>query len=81
MALGTQIAASRAQQGITRRALAKHAHISEAALYGIEHGTILSPRFCVVVALADMLGLSLESLAEDARCPRKRPYVRGAPNG
>ena len=77
MTLGERIAASRHQQGITKRALARRTNISESALYGIERGTILSPRFYVVVALAEALGLSLESLAIDVPSPTKRPYGRG----
>lgn len=77
MTLGEQIAESRKHQGITKVALARRANISPTALYGIERGTILSPRFYVVIAIAEVLGLSLESLAQAVRCPAKRPYVRG----
>lgn len=76
--LGQVLRQRRLSLGIQKQALANQAGITEAALRGIEHGIIASPRVFVVFHLADALGLCIDDVVAMVERPpqRQRPYVR-----
>lgn len=77
MQLGSYLKATRQQQKLRQRDVAQLVGISEQALRNIEQGITPSPRFFVVVAVAQVLGLSLDGMLGALDLPTiQRPYIR-----
>lgn len=70
--LGHALAAARNQQRLSGGDLAKVSGISLDAIRSVEAGRVASPGFGLVAALSESLGLSLDTLAEQAAGQKRR---------
>lgn len=66
LTLGERIRIARTRYGMSQAELARRVGISKTAMNDIERGRTTDPKWSIVVAIADHLGLKLESLTEHA---------------
>lgn len=74
--LGQRIRKVRERQGMTQAALARTLGASVNAINGLEKGSTQAPHIDRLVAIADILGVSLDYLAgrtDDPTAPQKKP--------
>jgi transcriptional regulator with XRE-family HTH domain len=79
MTVGERIRHLREQQGLSQAALARTLGASTMAINLLENGTTHAPHIERLIAIADLLGVSLDYLAgrtDDPSPPRKRPRAR-----
>jgi transcriptional regulator with XRE-family HTH domain len=77
--LGDRVRQAREDYGMSQVELAKRAHISRQMLYLIENNKAADPGVLKVLAIADVLGVSLDALARGQASPApKRPRPRKA---
>ena len=80
MLLGAAIRQARKAAAMSQEELARGAGISTTAVRAIERGRIASPRIFVMVALANRLGVLLDTLLQDVVRPTiPRQYTRNTP--
>jgi transcriptional regulator with XRE-family HTH domain len=62
MTLGEQIRQERKRYGMSQAELARRVHVSKQAMNDLEQGKTSEPRFSLICAIAQVLGISLDSL-------------------
>ena len=72
-ALGSRLLEIREKRGVSRAHVAREAAIDVALLFRLENGTAKNPSFKTVAAVARVLNLSLDDLANPRRGRRKEP--------
>ena len=81
-AIGVKIRHARERYGMSQAELARRIGISKTAMNDLEQGKTRDPRLSHIVAIADQLRLSLDTLVgrketgSTAGTPRKRPRPR-----
>ena len=77
--LGDRVRQARERYGMSHVELAKRARISRQMLYMIENYKTPDPGVLKILAIADVLGVSLDRLTRgDVTPPQKRPQSRKA---
>jgi transcriptional regulator with XRE-family HTH domain len=73
IALGAALRRARGARPV--RDVAKAAGVAEETVRKIERGAVPTPALFTVAAIAQVLGLALDQLVEEARCDRPVPDV------